>query len=97
MKFTFSRGNLFFPIAAKVNLCDPTRAKLLVRTAFGPPGLATTTNTNSVIQAAHTNSNKLSKINITFIEYSPGVWRLLFCYRGGPKKQTNKKTACSKY
>lgn len=25
-----------------MSLCDPTRMKLLVRTALGPPGLATT-------------------------------------------------------
>lgn len=41
--FTFSRGNLVFPMEDKVSLCEPTRTKLLVRTALGPPGLATTT------------------------------------------------------
>lgn len=40
---TFSKGNLFFPIEDRVSLCEPTRMKLLVRTALGPPGLATTT------------------------------------------------------
>lgn len=46
-KHTFSNGNLFFPIEARVNLCDPTRTKLLVRTAFGPPGLAITGNSRT--------------------------------------------------
>lgn len=41
--YTFSNGNLFVPIDDRVSLCDPTRTKLLVRTALGPPGLATTT------------------------------------------------------
>jgi len=41
---TFSNGNLFFPMEARVSLCDPTSTKPLVRTAFGPPGLAITEN-----------------------------------------------------
>lgn len=47
--YTFSKGNLFFPIEDRVSLCDPTRTKLLVRTALGPPGLATTTHRNNEI------------------------------------------------
>lgn len=43
--FTFSRGNLFLPIQERVSRWDPTRTKSLVRTALGPPGLATTTHT----------------------------------------------------
>ena len=39
---TFSRGNLFFPTDERVSLCEPTRTKLLVWTALGPPGLAIT-------------------------------------------------------
>lgn len=41
---TFSRGNLFLPMDSRVSLWEPTSTKLLVRTALGPPGLATTTN-----------------------------------------------------
>lgn len=42
---TFSKGNWVFPIEARVSLYAPIRAKLLVRTALGPPGLATTATT----------------------------------------------------
>lgn len=78
---------MFFPIEDKVNLCDPTRAKLLVRTAFGPPGLATTIDKNSIIPCARTNNNKLCKSNVAFMKNSPGVWRLLFCYKKGQKRK----------
>lgn len=40
--FTFSKGNLFSPMDARVSWWYPSRTKLLVRTAFGPPGLART-------------------------------------------------------
>lgn len=38
---TFSRANLLLPMEARVTLWEPTSRKPLVRTALGPPGLAT--------------------------------------------------------
>lgn len=42
MWITLSRANLEFPTEDNDSMQDPTRAKLLVRTALRPPGLATT-------------------------------------------------------
>lgn len=58
---TFSRGNLFLPMEANVSLCDPTRTKLLVRTALGPPGLATAAKAHTHIHAQSKNLGKLEQ------------------------------------
>lgn len=41
---TLSKRNLLQPIEDSESLWDPTRTKLLVRTALGPPGLAKAVN-----------------------------------------------------
>lgn len=42
MLITLSSKNLVLPTEDREIVCEPTRTKLLVRTALGPPGLAMT-------------------------------------------------------
>ncbi len=68
---TFSRGNLFFPIEDRVSLCDPTRTKLLVRTALGPPGLATTAQRNKDIVSS---ANEAKRVKFQISNFTQCEW-----------------------
>lgn len=72
---TFSRENLFLPMDSRVSLWDPTSTKLLVRTALGPPGLATTTDERISSALLHT-SIHLDYISVKIITFTRAEARI---------------------
>lgn len=67
--YTFSKGNLFFPIEDRVSLCDPTMTKLLVRTALGPPGLAKTTHRKMRSLIPHIRAHQFYTSTVVYLSY----------------------------